>query len=55
MTKPFNFNIDEDVVLDGDKLNFATSAGELAERGRKKLKFMTLERYADLLDVREKK
>jgi carboxyl-terminal processing protease len=54
LEKPFDFSIDEDVVLDGDKLNYTTSANELKDRWRKKLKYMTLERYADLLDTREK-
>jgi carboxyl-terminal processing protease len=54
LTKPFDFSTDEDVVLDGDQLNYTANASELKERWRKKLKYMTLERYADLLDVREK-
>jgi len=54
LQKPFEFNTDEEVVLDGEKLNFTTNSSELKERWRKKLKYMTLERYADLLDTREK-
>ena len=54
LQKPFEFNTDEEVVLDGAKLNFTSNATELKERWRKKLKYMTLERYADLLDTREK-
>lgn len=54
LQKPFEFNTDEEVVLDGEKLNFTASSSELKERWRKKLKYMTLERYADLLDTREK-
>jgi carboxyl-terminal processing protease len=54
LLKPFDFNIDEDVLLDGDKLNFTANLSELKERWRKKLKYMTLERYSDLLDIREK-
>src|SRR5690606_33937111 len=50
IAKPFDFSIDEEVILDGDKLELATSSAEIRERWRKKLKFMTLERYADLLD-----
>ena len=40
--------------MDGDKLKYATASEEIKERWRKKLKYMTLERYADLLDTREK-
>ncbi|MGZ8551529.1 MAG: carboxy terminal-processing peptidase, partial [Chitinophagaceae bacterium] len=52
--KPFDFTIDEEVLLDGDKLEYAGSAAAVKERWRKKVKFLTLERYADLLDIREK-
>lgn len=54
LQKPFEFNTDEEVILDGDKLKFVSSANAMKERWRKKLKYMTLERYADLLDTREK-
>jgi carboxyl-terminal processing protease len=54
LTKPFDFSVDEEVLLDGDKLSYAPDASEIKERWRKKLKYMTLERYSDLLDVREK-
>lgn len=54
LSKPFDFTIDEDVNLDGDKLEYTENTRDRKERWRKKLKFMTLERYADLLDVREK-
>jgi carboxyl-terminal processing protease len=54
LLKPFDFTTDEEVILDGDKLNYPTSQNEIKERWRKKLKYMTLERYIDLLDIREK-
>lgn len=54
LSAPFDFLTDEDVLLDTDKIGFVTTAAEQKDRWRKKLKFMTLERYADLLDVREK-
>ena len=54
LSKPFDFTIDEEVLLDGDKLEYAGSAAEIKERWRKKVKFLTLERYSDLLDIREK-
>lgn len=54
LSKPFDFTIDEEVVLDGDKLEYAGSGAEIKERWRKKVKFLTLERYSDLLEIREK-
>jgi carboxyl-terminal processing protease len=54
LSKPFDFTIDEEVLLDGEKLKYAANSAEIKERWRKKLKYMTLERYSDLLDVREK-
>ncbi|HET9430780.1 MAG TPA: tail-specific protease, partial [Chitinophagaceae bacterium] len=54
LEKPFDFSIDEEVLLDNDKLNFPVSEAERRERWRKKLKFMALERYIESLDVREK-
>src|SRR5687768_171404 len=54
LSKPFDFTVDEEVILDGDKLEFATTTAEVNERWRKKMKYLTLERYSDLLDIREK-
>ena len=54
LSKPFEFGADEEVVLDADKLNFATTEAERKDRWRKKIKYMVLERYVDLLDIREK-
>lgn len=54
LQKPFEFNTDERVILDGDKLEYASNSQEIRERWRKKLKYLVLERYADLVDSREK-
>jgi len=54
LTKPFDFTVDEEVMLDADKLQYPATEKEIKERWRKKLKYMTLERYADLLDTRDK-
>ncbi|NOT52031.1 MAG: carboxy terminal-processing peptidase [Chitinophagaceae bacterium] len=54
LSKSFDFTIDEEVVLDGDKLTTSATDAERKDRWRKKIKFMTLERYVDLLDTREK-
>lgn len=53
LSRPFDFSIDEDVSLDGDKLNYTTNETELKERWRKRLKYLTLVRYSDLMDMRE--
>lgn len=54
LAKPFDFSVDEDVELDGDKLDYPSTEAERTDRWRKKLKYLTLERYTDLLDTREK-
>ena len=54
LSQPFDFTKDEEVMLDGDKLEYSPSASDIKERWRKKLKFLTLERYSDLLDIRDK-
>ncbi len=51
---PFDFTIDEEVILDGDKLNYSATDADRKDRWRKKMKYMTLERYIDLQDTREK-
>jgi carboxyl-terminal processing protease len=54
LSKPFEFSSDEEVVLDGDKLSYTATDAERKDRWRKKMKFMSLERYVDLLDTRDK-
>ncbi|HCL84446.1 MAG TPA: tail-specific protease [Chitinophagaceae bacterium] len=53
LTRPFDFNIKETVNLDYDKLDFPVNAAAQREEIRKKLKYMTLEKYADLLEQQE--
>ena len=48
LTKPFDFTIDEEVMLDADKLQYPATEKEKKERRRKKQKNITMERYADL-------
>ncbi|MGQ0739773.1 MAG: carboxy terminal-processing peptidase [Bacteroidota bacterium] len=54
LSKPFDFTLDEEVELEGDKLKFPASEADRKDRWRKKLKYLSLERYIDLLEVREK-
>lgn len=53
LSKPFSFVVDETVILDAEKLDWPSSEQARKESWRKKLKYMTLERYADLLEARE--
>ncbi len=54
LSKPFDFNVDEEFVTDEEKLDYPINEKERNERWRKKMKYLTLERYVDLLDQREK-
>jgi carboxyl-terminal processing protease len=53
LSKPFEFSANETITTDAQKLNFSATAAERREQWRKRLKYMTLQRYADLLDARE--
>jgi carboxyl-terminal processing protease len=54
LSQPFDFATEESAILDGDKMDFAKDEKERKDRFRKLLKFLTLERYVDLQEVREK-
>lgn len=54
LSQPFDFTTEETAILDGDKMDFAKDEKERKDRFRKLLKFLTLERYVDLQEVREK-
>ncbi len=54
LAQPFDFSATETIVLDRKKLKFATSETERREALRKNLKYMALERFVELQDVREK-
>ncbi len=51
---PFNFNTDESVQLDGERINYSSDELERKDRWRKKLKYYTLERFTALQEEREK-
>ena len=53
LSKPFDFSTDEDVDQNYDKVDFPKSEGDRRESWRKRLKYLTLERYSDLLDQQE--
>ena len=52
--KPFEFNKDDVLELDADKLDFATNDSEKKERWRKYLKWQTLDRYIEAQETQEK-
>ncbi|MGZ3853242.1 MAG: carboxy terminal-processing peptidase, partial [Flavisolibacter sp.] len=49
----FDFTVKESVITDPKKINFPSSEAERKEVWRKRLKYLTLQRYSDLLDARE--
>jgi carboxyl-terminal processing protease len=53
LSKPFDFIVSEIVVTDPKKINFPSTEAERKEVWRKRLKYLTLQRYSDLLDARE--
>ncbi len=54
LSKPFDFGREESVVMDGDKLPFSKTADARREVWRKRVKYLVLSRYADMLEDREK-
>lgn len=54
LAKPIDYTVDEEITLDGEKLNYATNEAQRKDMWRKKLKFLALEKYAELLDTKEK-
>src|ERR1700753_2037515 len=53
LSKPFDFSVNEDFNQNYDELKFPTTDAERRESWRKRLKYLTLERYSDLLDQQE--
>ncbi|MBO9682725.1 MAG: PDZ domain-containing protein, partial [Flavisolibacter sp.] len=53
LAKPFDFTVNETVVTDPKRINFPATEAERREAWRKRLKYLTLQRYSDLLDARE--
>ena len=54
LSKPFDFTVEETIQTDSKKLQYATTKAQLTENIRKRLKYLTLDRYNDLLEAREK-
>jgi carboxyl-terminal processing protease len=54
LAKPFDFTTDETLVTDASKLTYPATDAERKDRWRKRLKYMTFERYVDLMEQRDK-
>ncbi len=52
LSTPFQFNTAETVLLDPDKLEYPKNESARKDVWRKRLKFLTMERFSDLLDQR---
>jgi carboxyl-terminal processing protease len=53
LSKPFDFTANESIVTDSKKISFASTAAERREQWRKRLKYLTLQRFVDLQEARE--
>ena len=54
MDQPFDFNKDDSVLLNTDKMTYPKDEADRAKRWEMLLKYRTIERYASLLEEREK-
>ena len=54
LAKPFDFTKDENVELDPEKLSFPKTESERKDIWRKRLKYMSLSRFVELQNEREK-
>ena len=54
LSKPFEFTKDESVNLNPDQYDFPKNEAERKEYWRKRLKYMVLDRYYDMVENREK-
>ena len=55
LDEPFNFNIDEEISLDYENLNYATNLNELKNLWRKRLKLSALDAYAAKKEINDDK
>ncbi len=54
LQKPFDFNQKESVVIDPESMDWPADNAGRTEAWRKSLKFRTLEKYAELIEARDK-
>ncbi|MBA4168098.1 MAG: tail-specific protease, partial [Chitinophagaceae bacterium] len=55
LNKPFDFTKDEEINFNPDQISYPTNEQEKKEAWRKRMKYMVLERYSDLIDARNTK
>ena len=55
LNEPFNFNIDEEISLDYENLNYATNLNDLKNLWRKRLKLSALDAYAAKKEINDDK
>jgi carboxyl-terminal processing protease len=53
LAQPFDFTVNEKIQLDQEQMKYAGNEPDRKEIWRKRLKYMALERYSDLIDQRE--
>src|SRR5215203_4418471 len=53
LSKPFDFTANESIVTDSKKISFVSSQADRREQWRKRLKYLTLQRFVDLQEARE--
>lgn len=54
LNSPFSFEVEEAIITNSDKLTPPKTEAEQKDRVRKKMKYLTLERYVDLMEQRDK-
>ncbi len=54
LAKPFDFSANEKVQLDADKISYPNNDAARKEQWRKRLKYLTLERFIELQNQRDK-
>ena len=53
LEKPFDFTVKESMTTNSDKKDFASSEAERKNNWRKYLKYLTLQRYVELIEAKE--
>lgn len=54
LSKPFDFTVKENIQLDDDKVDWPANDAARTEQWRKRLKYLTLDQYTDLLQQRSR-
>lgn len=54
LAQPFNYSVDEKINLDSKETNFPKTEAERKDSWRKRLKYLSLSKYIDLQEEREK-